>query len=56
MFFTFLCRCFRCICEFIDFIKEIFYMLCGIESVEIDGSKGDMLKISVVRIPGRRRF
>lgn len=43
MFFTFLYTCFRCICELIDFIKEIFYMLCGIESVEIDGSKGDML-------------
>lgn len=36
-------HCFRCICELIDFIKEIFYMLCRIESVEIDGSKGDML-------------
>lgn len=43
MFFTFLYTCFRCICELIDFIKEIFYMLCGIESVEINGAKGDML-------------
>lgn len=43
MFFTFLYTCFRCICELIDFIKEIFYMLCGIEQVEINGAKGDML-------------
>ena len=43
MFFTFLYTCFRCICQLIDFIKEIFYMLCGIESVEIDGSQGDLL-------------
>ena len=43
MFFTFLYTCFRCICELIDFIKEIFYMLCGIEPVEINGAKGDML-------------
>lgn len=43
MFFTFLYTCFRCICELIDFIKEIFYMPCGIEPVEINGAKGDML-------------
>lgn len=43
MFFTFLHTCFRCICELIDFIREIFYMLCGIEPVEINSSKGDML-------------
>ena len=43
MFFTFLYTCFKCICELIDFIKEIFYMLCGIESVEIGGSQGDLL-------------
>ena len=33
---------FRCICQLIDFIKEIFYMLCGIEPVEKDRTKGDM--------------
>ena len=36
MFFIFLYTCFKCICELIDFIKEI-------ESVEIVGSKGDFL-------------
>lgn len=31
------------ICLLIDFIKTIFYKLCGIETVEIDGEQGDLL-------------
>lgn len=31
------------ICLLIDFIKTIFYKLCGIESVEIEGEQGDLL-------------
>ena len=31
------------ICILIDFIKTIFYKLCGIETVEIDGEQGDLL-------------
>ena len=31
------------ICLLIDFIKTIFYKLCGIEMVEIDGEQGDLL-------------
>ena len=34
---------FRCICQLIDFIKEIFYMLCRIEPVDKGRTKGDML-------------
>ncbi len=43
MFFTFLYTCFKCICQLIDFIKEIFYMLCGIETVSINGEQTDLL-------------
>ena len=43
MFFTFLYLCFECICQLIDFIKEIFYMLCGIETVSIGGEQTDLL-------------
>lgn len=31
------------ICILIDFIKTIFYKLCGIETVEIEGEQGDLL-------------
>lgn len=31
------------ICLLIDFIKTIFYKLCGIETVEIEGEQGDLL-------------
>lgn len=31
------------ICILIDFIKTIFYKLCGIETVEIEGKQGDLL-------------
>ena len=43
MFFTFLYLCFKCICQLIDFIKDIFYMLCGIDPVVVDGEKTDLL-------------
>lgn len=43
MFFTFLYLCFKCICQLIDFIKDIFYMLCGIDPVVVDGEETDLL-------------
>ena len=43
MFFTFLYLCFKCICQLIDFIKDIFYMLCGIDPVVVNGEKTDLL-------------
>lgn len=36
-------RMFSGICLLIDFIKTIFYKLCGIETVEIEGEQGDLL-------------
>lgn len=43
MFFSFLYLCFECICQLIDFIKDIFYMLVGIDPVSIDGKETDLL-------------
>jgi len=54
MFFTFLYMCFAAICKLIDFIKDIFYMLCGIDTVEIDGEQGDLLS-SIIRSDSIKR-
>ena len=43
MFFTFLYRMFSLICNLIDFLKDIFYMMCGIDPVTINGEKTDLL-------------
>lgn len=43
MFFTFLYRTFSLILSLIDFIKDIFYMLCGIDPVTINGKESDLL-------------
>ena len=43
MFFTFLYRTFSLILSLIDFIKDIFYMLCGIDPVTINGEQSDLL-------------
>lgn len=43
MFFTFLYRTFSLILSLIDFIKDIFYMLCGIDAVTINGTESDLL-------------
>lgn len=43
MFFTFLYLCFKCICQLIDFIKDIFYLLCGIDPIETEGGSSDLL-------------
>ena len=33
----------KSICYIIDFIKDIFYMLAGIEPVKVDGQESDLL-------------
>ncbi len=43
LFFTFLYRMFALICNLIDFLKDIFYMMCGIDPVMINGEKSDLL-------------
>ena len=43
LFFTFLYRMFALICNLIDFLKDIFYMMCGIDPVTINGEKSDLL-------------
>ena len=43
MFFSFLYRFFAFICQLIDFIKSIFYMLVGITPVRVDGEETNML-------------
>ena len=48
MFFTFLYRTFSLICSLIDFIKDIFYMLVGIDPVSINGEQTDLLS-SLIR-------
>ena len=42
-FFTFLYRMFALICNLIDFLKDIFYMMCGIDPVTINGEKSNLL-------------
>lgn len=43
MFFTLLYRCFSLNCMLIDFLKDVFYMLCGIDPVRINGESSDLL-------------
>lgn len=43
LFYRILYKLFSCICVLIDFIKEIFYKLCGIETVNIEGENTDLL-------------
>lgn len=43
LFYSILYKLFSCICVLIDFIKEIFYKLCGIETVNIGGEDTDLL-------------
>jgi len=54
MFFSFLYLCFSFTCKLIDFIKDIFYMLCGIDPVTINGEKTDLLS-TVLRAETIRR-
>jgi hypothetical protein len=56
MFFTFLYTCFMLICQLIDFIKDIFYMLCGIDTVEVNGEQGDLLSSLVQSDTVKRSF
>ena len=56
MFFTFLYRTFSLVCMLIDFLKDIFYMLCGIDPVLIDGKEGDLLSSLVESDAIRRSF
>jgi hypothetical protein len=42
-FYRTLYRFFSCICIIIDFIKRIFYKLCGIDTVNINGKDTDLL-------------
>lgn len=42
-FYSVLYKCFAGICVIIDFIKTIFYKLCGIETVSINGEETDLL-------------
>lgn len=53
-FYTILYHIFSGICWLIDFIKTIFYKLCGIESLEIDGENTDLLS-SLIRSESIRR-
>lgn len=43
LFYRILYKLFSSICVLIDFIKTIFYKLCGIETVEIEGEQTDLL-------------
>lgn len=43
LFYSILYKAFASICVLIDFIKEIFYKLCGIETVNIGGERTDLL-------------
>lgn len=43
LFYRILYKLFSSICVLIDFIKEIFYKLCGIETVSIEGENTDLL-------------
>jgi hypothetical protein len=56
LFFTFLYRCFSLICVLVDFIKDIFYMLCGIDPVEIEGEDTDLLSSLIQSDSIRRVF
>lgn len=56
MFFTFLYRTFSLICMLVDFLKDIFYMLCGIDPITISGKQGDLLSSLVESDAIRRSF
>ena len=56
MFFTFLYRTFSLVCMLIDFLKDIFYMLCGIDPITISGKQGDLLSSLVESDAIRRSF
>ena len=56
MFFSFLYTCFMFICKLIDFIKDIFYMLCGIDPVEVNGEPGDLLSTLIQSDAIKRTF
>lgn len=43
LFYSLLYKLFASICSLIDFIKNIFYKLCGIDSVNIQGDETDLL-------------
>ncbi len=43
LFYSIIYKFFSSICVLIDFIKTIFYKLCGIETVEIAGEQTDLL-------------
>ncbi len=43
LFYSIVYKIFSSICVLIDFIKTIFFKLCGIETVEIEGSQTDLL-------------
>lgn len=53
-FYTVLYHIFSGICWLIDFIKTIFYKLCGIETLEIDGENTDLLS-SLIRSDSIKR-
>jgi len=55
-FFTFLYLCFKCTCQLIDFIKDIFYLLCGIDPVTINGEKTDVLSSLLTSDSVKRAF
>jgi hypothetical protein len=56
MFFSFLYMCFMFICKLIDFIKDIFYMLCGIDTVEVNGEQSDLLSSLIQSDTIKRTF
>ena len=55
-FFGILYRCFAGICVLIDFIKSIFYKLCGIDKVSINGEDTDLLSTLMNSYEIRRTF
>lgn len=55
-FFGILYRCFAGICVLIDFIKSIFYKLCGIDKVNISGEDTDLLSTLMKSYEIRRTF
>lgn len=55
-FYSILYRFFSGICVIIDFIKNIFYKLCGIETVNINGEETDLLSNLMASDNIRRTF
>lgn len=56
MFFSFLYLCFAGTAKLIDFIKNIFYMLCGIDPVSLNGEDTDLLSALVQSGAVKRSF